>query len=132
MQGQLELRVLHLPSGKDPVSSSNRTEPAITALLDQAPLWLDWQIVQCWRSAISAGPTSSSRRSRPWWGFWANCPSRCAHPLPTGGGAPRWWPGTPGASLEDDLRQQVKANVGMGVPAVTSSRVNLGGGSAVS
>ncbi len=47
MQGQLELRVLHLPLGKDPdeyLRSSSSLE--YKALLDEAPLWVDWQIDQ--------------------------------------------------------------------------------------
>ena len=47
MQGQLELRVLHLPSGKDPDEFLRDHGPGeYRALLDQAPLWLDWQIEQ--------------------------------------------------------------------------------------
>ncbi len=47
MQGQLELRVLHLPSGKDPDEFLQAHGPGdYRALLDQAPLWLDWQIEQ--------------------------------------------------------------------------------------
>ena len=47
LQGQLELRVLHLPAGKDP-DEFLKTQGAgdYRALLDQAPLWLDWQIEQ--------------------------------------------------------------------------------------
>ncbi|MBM5790186.1 MAG: DNA primase [Cyanobacteria bacterium M_surface_10_m1_298] len=47
LQGQLELRVLHLPSGKDPdefLKDHGRAD--YRSLLDQAPLWLDWQIEQ--------------------------------------------------------------------------------------
>ncbi len=47
MQGQLDLRVLHLPSGKDPDEFLQDHGPGeYRALLDQAPLWLDWQIDQ--------------------------------------------------------------------------------------
>ena len=47
MQGQLELRVLHLPSGKDPDEFlKDHGAGDYRALLDQAPLWLDWQIEQ--------------------------------------------------------------------------------------
>ena len=47
MQGQLELRVLHLPSGKDPDEFLKAHGSGdYRALLDQAPLWLDWQIEQ--------------------------------------------------------------------------------------
>ncbi|QNI54410.1 DNA primase [Synechococcus sp. BIOS-E4-1] len=47
LQGQLELRVLHLPSGKDPDEFlKDHGAGDYRALLDQAPLWLDWQIDQ--------------------------------------------------------------------------------------
>lgn len=47
LQGQLELRVLHLPAGKDPDEFLRLQGPAdYLALLDKAPLWLDWQIEQ--------------------------------------------------------------------------------------
>ena len=47
LQGQLELRVLPLPEGKDPDEFLRHHGPAdYLALLDQAPLWLDWQIDQ--------------------------------------------------------------------------------------
>ncbi|MGC6483344.1 MAG: DNA primase [Synechococcus sp.] len=47
LQGQLELRVLHLPSGKDPDEFlKDHGAGEYRALLDQAPLWLDWQIDQ--------------------------------------------------------------------------------------
>jgi len=47
MQGQVELRILHLPSGKDPDEflKSNGTAK-YRSLLDKSPLWLDWQIEQ--------------------------------------------------------------------------------------
>ncbi len=47
MQGQLDLRVLHLPSGKDPDEFLQDHGPGdYRALLDKSPLWLDWQIDQ--------------------------------------------------------------------------------------
>ena len=47
LQGQLELRVLHLPSGKDPDEFlKDHGSGDYRALLDQSPLWLDWQIEQ--------------------------------------------------------------------------------------
>tara|TARA_Y100001968_G_scaffold182115_1_gene166772 strand:- start:576 stop:2627 length:2052 start_codon:yes stop_codon:yes gene_type:complete len=45
MQGQIELRVLNLPSGKDPDEFLKSHSIAdYKSLLDKAPLWLDWQI----------------------------------------------------------------------------------------
>jgi len=47
LQGQLELRVLHLPAGKDPDDFlKEHGAGEYRSLLDQAPLWLDWQIDQ--------------------------------------------------------------------------------------
>ncbi len=47
LQGQLELRVLHLPAGKDPDEFlKQHTQADYLALQDNAPLWLDWQIEQ--------------------------------------------------------------------------------------
>ncbi|MEB3104634.1 MAG: DNA primase [Cyanobacteriota bacterium] len=47
LQGQLELRVLHLPAGKDPDEFlKDHGAGEYRSLLDQAPLWLDWQIDQ--------------------------------------------------------------------------------------
>jgi DNA primase len=47
LQGQLELRVLHLPAGKDPDEYLRQHGAGeYRALLDGAPLWLDWQIEQ--------------------------------------------------------------------------------------
>jgi len=47
LQGQLELRVLQLPAGKDPDDFLKEHGAGdYRALLDQAPVWLDWQIDQ--------------------------------------------------------------------------------------
>ena len=47
LQGQLELRVLHLPAGKDPDEFLKQHGAGdYLGLLDAAPLWLDWQIEQ--------------------------------------------------------------------------------------
>jgi len=47
LQGQLELRVLHLPAGKDPDEYLQQHGAGeYLGLLDAAPLWLDWQIEQ--------------------------------------------------------------------------------------
>ena len=50
LQGQLELRVLHLPQGKDPddyLQEHSSHEYAV--LLDKSPLWIDWQIDQVFK-----------------------------------------------------------------------------------
>ena len=47
LQGQLELRVLQLPAGKDPDEFLRQHGAGeYRSLLDAAPLWLDWQIEQ--------------------------------------------------------------------------------------
>ena len=47
LQGQLELLVLQLPAGKDPDEFLKEHGAGdYRALLDQAPVWLDWQIDQ--------------------------------------------------------------------------------------
>ncbi len=47
MQGQLELRILHLPSGKDPDEYLQLNSSAdYKALIEKSPLWLDWQLEQ--------------------------------------------------------------------------------------
>ena len=47
LQGQLELRVLQLPAGKDPDEFLKLHGAGdYRSLLDQSPLWLDWQIEQ--------------------------------------------------------------------------------------
>jgi DNA primase len=44
-QGQLQLRILNLPSGKDADEFlKNNSQDSYLQLLDRAPLWLDWQI----------------------------------------------------------------------------------------
>jgi DNA primase len=44
-QGQLQLRILNLPSGKDADEFlKSNSQEGYLKLLDEAPLWLDWQI----------------------------------------------------------------------------------------
>jgi DNA primase len=111
LQGQLELRVLHLPSGKDPDEFLREHGAGdYRALLDQAPLWLDWQIEQVlagrdlahadqFQQAVTALVTLLARlpqsavRSR----YLQQVAERLA------GGQARL-----AQQLEDDLRQQVK------------------------
>jgi DNA primase len=46
-QGEVQLRILNIPQGKDPDEFlKTHTAADYQALLDQAPLWLDWQIQQ--------------------------------------------------------------------------------------
>ena len=47
IQGQLDLRVLQLPSGKDPDEFLKDNPPSeYEALANKSPLWMDWQIDQ--------------------------------------------------------------------------------------
>ncbi len=47
IQGQLDLRVLHLPSGKDPDEFlRDNSSSEYEALAAKSPLWMDWQIEQ--------------------------------------------------------------------------------------
>jgi len=111
LQGQLELRVLHLPSGKDPDEYLREHGAGeYRALLDASPLWLDWQIEQVlsgrdlaradqFQQAVSALvellgklPQSAVR---------SHYLQRVAERL--SGGQARL-----SLQLEDDLRQQVK------------------------
>jgi DNA primase len=44
-QGEVQLRILNIPDGKDPDEFlKTRSSDAYQSLLDHAPLWLDWQI----------------------------------------------------------------------------------------
>jgi len=111
LQGQLELRVLQLPAGKDPDEFlSQHGAGEYRSLLDQAPLWLDWQIDQVlegrdlsrsdqFQQAVSALVAllgklpASAVRSR----YLQQVAERLS------GGQARL-----ALQLEDDLRQQVK------------------------
>ena len=51
MQGQVQLRILQLPSGKDPDEFlKNNGAPEYRVLVDKSPLWLDWQIEQTFQN----------------------------------------------------------------------------------
>ncbi|MFM7651809.1 MAG: DNA primase [Vulcanococcus sp.] len=111
LQGQLELRVLQLPAGKDPDEFLQQHGAGeYRSLLDQAPLWLDWQIEQVlagrdlarsdqFQQAVSALVAllgklpASAVRSR----YLQQVAERLS------GGQARL-----ALQLEDDLRQQVK------------------------
>jgi DNA primase len=111
LQGQLELRVLQLPAGKDPDEFLRQHGAGdYRSLLDGAPLWLDWQIEQVlagrdlgrsdeFQQAVSALVAllgklpASAVRSR----YLQQVAERLS------GGQARL-----AIQLEDDLRQQVK------------------------
>lgn len=111
LQGQLELRVLHLPSGKDPDEFLTDHGPGdYRALLDQAPLWLDWQIDQVledrdlsradqFQQAVTALVALLGKL--PQTAIRTHYLQRVAERLSGG-------QGRLALQLEDDLRQQVK------------------------
>ncbi len=111
LQGQLELRVLQLPEGKDPDEFLRaRGSGDYRALLDQAPLWLDWQIDQLlegrdlsradqFQGAVSALVELLGKL--PQSALRSHYLQRVAERL--SGGQARL-----ALQLEDDLRQQVK------------------------
>jgi DNA primase len=111
LQGQLELRVLHLPDGKDPDDYLREHGGAeYRALVDQAPLWLDWQLEQAlaehdlsradqFQAAVAAVVALLGRL--PQTALRSHYLQRAAERL--SGGQARL-----ALQLEDDLRQQVK------------------------
>ena len=111
LQGQLELRVLQLPSGKDPDEFlKSQGAGDYRALLDQAPLWLDWQIEQVLEGRDLARPDQFQFAVTALVALLGKLPQsavrshylqRVAERL--SGGQARL-----AIQLEDDLRQQVK------------------------
>ena len=111
LQGQLELRVLQLPSGKDPDEFlKSQGAGDYRALLDQAPLWLDWQIEQVLEGRDLARPDQFQLAVTALVALLGKLPQsavrshylqRVAERL--SGGQARL-----AIQLEDDLRQQVK------------------------
>ena len=111
LQGQLELRVLHLPAGKDPDEFLQQHGAGeYRSLLDQAPLWLDWQMEQVlegrdlaradqFQQAVTA--LVSLLGKLPQSAVRSHYLQRVAERL--SGGQARL-----AIQLEDDLRQQVK------------------------
>jgi DNA primase len=111
LQGQLELRVLHLPAGKDP-DEFLRDHGAgdYRALLDQAPLWLDWQIEQVLEGRDLARADQFQQAVTALVALLGKLPQSAvrSHYLQAvaerlSGGQARL-----ALQLEDDLRQQVK------------------------
>jgi DNA primase len=132
LQGQLELRVLHLPTGKDPDEFlKDHGAGDYRALLDQAPLWLDWQIEQAladrdlsradqFQQAVSSLVALLGKL--PQSAVRTHYLQRVAERLSGG-------QGRLALQLEEDLRQQVKGSVGMADPAAMSSPVRSASGS---
>jgi DNA primase len=71
-RGEIELRILTLPAGKD-ADEFLRQHPAsqLEALLAQAPLWLDWRIEQVLAGRdLSSRPPISNRPIKRWCNCW--------------------------------------------------------------
>ena len=111
LQGQLELRVLHLPAGKDP-DEFLRAHGAgeYRSLLERAPLWLDWQIEQALEGRDLARSDQFQQAVTALVGLLGKLPQSAvrSHYLQQvaerlSGGQARL-----AQKLEEDLRQQVK------------------------
>ena len=111
LQGQLELRVLQLPAGKDPDEFlQQQGSGAYRALLDAAPLWLDWQIEQVLANRDLSRADQFQQAVTGLVALLGKLPQSAvrSHYLKTvaerlSGGQARL-----ALQLEDDLRQQVK------------------------
>ncbi len=111
LQGQLELRVLHLPAGKDPDEFlKEHGAGEYRSLLDQAPLWLDWQIEQVLEGRDLARADQFQQAVSALVALLGKLPQSAvrSHYLQAvaerlSGGQARL-----ALQLEDDLRQQVK------------------------
>jgi DNA primase len=111
LQGQLELRVLHLPAGKDPDEFlKDHGAGEYRSLLDQAPLWLDWQIEQVLEGRDLARADQFQQAVSALVALLGKLPQSAvrSHYLQAvaerlSGGQARL-----ALQLEDDLRQQVK------------------------
>ena len=111
LQGQVELRVLHLPAGKDPDEFLKAHGAGdYRALLEQAPLWLDWQIEQALEGKDLARSDQFQQVVTALVGLLGKLPQSAvrSHYLQQvaerlSGGQARL-----AQKLEEDLRQQVK------------------------
>jgi len=111
LQGQLELRVLRLPAGKDPDEFLREHGAGdYRALLDAAPLWLDWQIERLLEGRDLAQPDQFQQAVSALVALLGKLPqsavrSRYLQQVSErlAGGQARL-----ARQLEDDLRQQVK------------------------
>ena len=111
MQGQLELRVLHLPSGKDPDEFLKQNGAGdYRALLDQAPLWLDWQIEQVLEERDLSRADQFQQAVTLLVGLLGKLPQSAVrtHYLQRVAERLSGGQGRLALQLEDDLRQQVK------------------------
>ena len=111
MQGQLELRVLHLPSGKDPDEFLKDHGPGeYRALLDQAPLWLDWQIDQALAEQDLSRADQFQQAVTALVGLLGKLPQSAVrtHYLQRVAERLSGGQGRLALQLEEDLRQQVK------------------------
>ena len=111
MQGQLELRVLHLPSGKDPDEFLKQNGAGdYRALLDQAPLWLDWQIEQVLEARDLSRADQFQQAVTALVGLLGKLPQSAVrtHYLQRVAERLSGGQGRLALQLEDDLRQQVK------------------------
>ena len=111
MQGQLELRVLHLPSGKDPDEFLKQYGAGdYRALLDQAPLWLDWQIEQVLEKRDLSRADQFQQAVTALVGLLGKLPQSAVrtHYLQRVAERLSGGQGRLALQLEDDLRQQVK------------------------
>ncbi len=111
MQGQLELRVLHLPSGKDPDEFLKQNGAGdYRALLDQAPLWLDWQIEQVLEERDLSRADQFQQAVTALVGLLGKLPQSAVrtHYLQRVAERLSGGQGRLALQLEDDLRQQVK------------------------
>ena len=111
LQGQLELRVLHLPSGKDPDEYlKEHSAGDYRALLDQAPLWLDWQIEQVLEGRDLAKADQFQQAVAALVQLLGKLPQSAirTHYLQQVAERLSGGQGRVALQLEDDLRQQVK------------------------
>jgi DNA primase len=110
-QGEVQLRVLNIPDGKDPDDFlQHRTAADYQALLDEAPLWIDWQVQQILNAADLSKPDEFQHSTEEIAKLLGNLPNatlrthyihRCAELLSQGNARLT-------VQLESDLRTQVR------------------------
>ena len=111
LQGQLELRVLNLPSGKDPDDFlKHHSASEYRALLDKAGLWLDWQIEQLLEPLDLSRADQFQQAVRSLVGLLGKLPQSAVrtHYLQRVAERLSGGQGRLALQLEDDLRHQVK------------------------